>query len=158
MLVLPRKDGLTSLFKEARVFNLDGPIRANRLPDSTRLIRANHFTVWFAQIISRFPKWTPFFCESRFRALKIANRRFEANRSKRYENRVPPVNRFLRIDLRESPRSECTKIARFSAVAAAIIFTARGKSTRLFKAPRCAISSAKKISLANRDFFCDANW
>ena len=44
-----------------------------------------------------------------------------------------------------SPPSECTKIARLSAVAAAI-FTAPGKIARLFEAPRCAISSAKTIA------------
>ena len=42
-------------------------------------------------------------------------------------------------------RTECTKIARFS-VAAAAIFTAPPKIARLFEAPRCAISSAKKIA------------
>ena len=47
--------------------------------------------------------------------------------------------------------AECTKIARFSAVAAAI-FTARGEITRLFEAPRCAISSAKKIASEPRFF------
>ena len=41
--------------------------------------------------------------------------------------------------------SECTKIARFSAVAAAIL-TAPGRIARLFEASRCAISSAKKIA------------
>ena len=41
--------------------------------------------------------------------------------------------------------SECTKIARFSAVAAAI-FTAPGKIARLLEAPRCAIPSAMKIA------------
>ena len=51
---------------------------------------------------------------------------------------------------------ECTKIARFSAAAAAI-FTAPRKIARLFEAPRCAISSAKRKSLANRDFLCDEN-
>ena len=48
-------------------------------------------------------------------------------------------------------KPECTKIARFSAVAAAI-FTARGKIARLFEAPRCAISSAKKIASEPRFF------
>ena len=43
-------------------------------------------------------------------------------------------------------KPECTKIARFSAVAAAI-FTAPGKIALLFEAPRCAISSAKKIAI-----------
>ena len=47
--------------------------------------------------------------------------------------------------------SECTKIARFSAVAAAI-FTAPGKIARLFEAPRCAISSAKKVASEPRFF------
>ena len=46
---------------------------------------------------------------------------------------------------------ECTKIARFSAVAAAI-FTAPGKIARLFEAPRCAISSAKKTASEPRFF------
>ena len=48
-------------------------------------------------------------------------------------------------------RSECTKIARFSAAAAAI-FTAPRKIARLFDAPRCAISSAKKIASEPRFF------
>ena len=47
--------------------------------------------------------------------------------------------------------TECTKIARFSAVAAAI-FTAPGKIARLLEAPRCAISSAKKIASEPRFF------
>ena len=41
--------------------------------------------------------------------------------------------------------AECTKIARFSAVAAAIL-TAPPQNRVIFKAPRCAISSAKKIA------------
>ena len=45
--------------------------------------------------------------------------------------------------------SECTKIARFSAVAAAI-FTAPPQNRAIFKAPRCAISSAKKIASDRR--------
>ena len=44
---------------------------------------------------------------------------------------------------------ECTKIARFSAVAAAI-FTAPPQNRAIFKAPRCAISSAKKIASERR--------
>ena len=44
-----------------------------------------------------------------------------------------------------------TKIARFSAVAAAI-FTAPGKIARLSEASRCAISSAKKIASEPRFF------
>ena len=46
-------------------------------------------------------------------------------------------------------RAECTKIARFSAVAAAI-FTAPPQNRAIFKAPRCAISSAKKIASERR--------
>ena len=46
-------------------------------------------------------------------------------------------------------RPECTKIARFSAVAAAI-FTAPPQNRAIFKAPRCAISSAKKIASERR--------
>ena len=41
--------------------------------------------------------------------------------------------------------TECTKIARFSAAAAAI-FNALLKIARVFEAPRRAISSAKKIA------------
>ena len=44
---------------------------------------------------------------------------------------------------------ECTKIARFSAVAAAI-FTAPPQNRVIFKAPTCAISSAKKIASERR--------
>ena len=46
-------------------------------------------------------------------------------------------------------RAECTKIARFSAVAAAI-FTAPPQNRAIFKAPRCAISFAKKIASERR--------
>ena len=54
----------------------DGPIRANRFADSrNRLI--------LAKIVSGFPSWNPFSCESCFVALKIANRRFEAIRANR---------------------------------------------------------------------------
>ena len=45
--------------------------------------------------------------------------------------------------------TECTKIARFSAVAAAI-FTAPTQNRAIFKDPRCAISSAKKIASERR--------
>ena len=45
--------------------------------------------------------------------------------------------------------SECTKFARFSAVAAAIL-TAPPQNRAIFKAPRCAISSAKKIASERR--------
>ena len=51
--------------------------------------------------------------------------------------------------------AECTKIARFSAVAAAI-FTAPGKS-RDFLRPQDARFPLRRKSLANRDFFCDEN-
>ena len=45
--------------------------------------------------------------------------------------------------------SECTKIARFSAVAAAI-FTAPPQNRAIFEAPRSAICSAKKIASERR--------
>ena len=45
--------------------------------------------------------------------------------------------------------TECTKIARSSAAAAAI-FTAPPQNRAIFKAPRCAISSAKKIASGQR--------
>ena len=48
-----------------------------------------------------------------------------------------------------APPAECTKIARFSEVAAAI-FTAPPQNRAIFKAPRCAISSAKKIASERR--------
>ena len=65
-------------------------IRANRL------ILANRF---------RVPELSPFFCESRFGGLKIANRRFEAIRSNRSHVmklgiRVFSANRFARFALR----------------------------------------------------------
>ena len=44
---------------------------------------------------------------------------------------------------------ECTKMARFSAVAAAIL-TAPPQNRAIFKAPRCAISSAKKTASERR--------
>ena len=52
--------------------------------------------------------------------------------------------------------AECTKIARFSAVAAAI-FTAPLKIARFFEAPRCAVSSAKKIASEPR-FLLRIKW
>ena len=52
--------------------------------------------------------------------------------------------------------AECTKIARFSAAAAAI-FTAPQKFTRFFEGPRCAISSAKKIASEPR-FLLRIEW
>ena len=45
--------------------------------------------------------------------------------------------------------TECTKIARFSAVAAAI-FTAPPQNRAIFKAPRWAISTAKTIASERR--------
>ena len=45
----------------------------------------------------------------------------------------------------ERQLTECTKIARFS-VAAAAMFTAPLRIARVFEAPRCAISSAKKMA------------
>ena len=52
--------------------------------------------------------------------------------------------------------SECTKIARFSAAAAAI-FTAPQKIAGFFEDPRCAISSAKKIASEPR-FLLRIKW
>ena len=52
--------------------------------------------------------------------------------------------------------AECTKIARFSAAAAAI-FTAPQKLARCFEAPRCVISSAKKIASESR-FLLRRKW
>ena len=63
------------------VFCLDGLIRVNR---------------------SGFPNRTPFFCESRFGGLKIANRRFEAIRANR--SNVTKIEVFLRIDSRGANR------------------------------------------------------
>ena len=59
---------------------------------------------------------------------------------------------FSDLPLKKCPkrfRPECTKIARFSAVAAAI-FTAPPQNRAIFKAPTCAISSAKKIASEQR--------
>ena len=53
-------------------------------------------------------------------------------------------------------RPEYTKIARFSAAAAAI-FTAPQKFARFFEAPRCAISFAKKIASEPR-FLLRIEW
>ena len=53
-------------------------------------------------------------------------------------------------------RTECTKIARFSAAAAAIS-TAPQRIARFFGAPRCAISSAKKIASEPR-FLLRRKW
>ena len=66
--------------------NLDGPIRANRLT--------------LSRIVSGFLNSEPLFCESRFRGLKIANRRFEAIRAHR--SHVMKLEVFLRIDSRKS--------------------------------------------------------
>ena len=54
--------------------------------------------------------------------------------------------------------AKCTKIARFSAVAAAI-FTAPRKIARLFDAPSLKMRDfhLRRKSLANRDLFCDEN-
>ena len=60
--------------------------------------------------------------------------------------------RFARIDSQICANRlipECTKIARFSAVAAAI-FTAHPRNRVIFEAPRCAISSAKKTASERR--------
>ena len=58
--------------------------------------------------------------------------------------------------VRHTSGPECTKIARFSAVAAAI-FTAPQNIARFFEAPRCAISSAKKIASEPR-FLLRRKW
>ena len=55
-----------------------------------------------------------------------------------------------------SETTECTKIARFSSAAAAIL-TAPKKIGRSFEAPRCAISSAKKIASEPR-FLLRIKW
>ena len=57
---------------------------------------------------------------------------------------------------RDIPAAECTKIARFSAVAAAI-FTAPQTIARFLEAPRCAISSAKQIAREPR-FLLRRKW
>ena len=59
------------------------------------------------------------------------------------------ANRFARIARATGRTPECTKIARFSAVAAAN-FTAPPQNRAIFKAPRRAISSAKKIASERR--------
>ena len=64
-------------------------------------------------------------------------------------SRVSPSDDLRRYGLSMLTTSECTKIARFSAVAAAI-FTAPPQNRAIFKAPRCAISSAKKIASERR--------
>ena len=80
---------------KSRIFLIFGPsglqIRANRL------ILANRF---------RVPELNPFFCESLFGGLKIANRRFEAIRAKFAANcsHVMNMEVSLRINSRESPR------------------------------------------------------
>ena len=58
-----------------------------------QMIRANHV---------RVPELNPFFCESRCKALKIANLRFEAIRSNR--SNAMKTWAFLRIDSHEPPR------------------------------------------------------
>ena len=69
----------------ARFARIDSQIRANRL------ILATPFKV---------PELNPLFCESRFRALNIANHSFEAIRSNR--SHVMKIGASLRIDSRES--------------------------------------------------------
>ena len=73
-----------------RFARIDSQIRANRL------IFANRVKV---------PKLNPFFCESRFRGLTIANRRFEAIRANR--SHVVKIGFFLRIDSRASIHANC---------------------------------------------------
>ena len=90
------------------------------------------------------------------RPLEIGNRAAaKLGDLRRYEHdRISPYP--LDSDTQRCPQCcwslswpECTKIARFSAVAAAI-FTAPPQNRAIFKAPRCAISSAKKIASERR--------
>ena len=71
----------------ARFARIDSQIRANRL------ILANRF---------RVPELNPFFCESRFGGLIIANLRFEAIRANR--SHVMQIGVFARIDSHELPQ------------------------------------------------------
>ena len=64
----------------------------------------------------------------------------------KWELQMPYFEQFF-FSSGEGP--ECTKIARFSAVAAAI-FTAPPQNRAIFKAPTCAISPAKKIASERR--------
>ena len=64
------------------------------------------------------------------------------------------VQEMVSSRMRSEP--ECAKIARFSAAAVAI-FTAPQKIARFFEAPRCAISSAKKIASEPR-FLLRIKW
>ena len=66
------------------------------------------------------------------------------------------LGRARRGDAEKYSGAECTKIMRFSAAAAAI-FTAPKKIARCFEAPRCAISSAKKIASEPR-FLLRIKW
>ena len=75
--------------------SLDGPIRANRFADSRESPDSRESF--------QGSRTEPLFGKSRFGALKIANRRFEARESlARYEYRG-----FLRIDSCESIRASC---------------------------------------------------
>ena len=76
-----------------------------RWPDSRESIRRFAQIAWFSRIVSAFPNWTPFFCESRFVGLKIANRMFEAIRANRSHFMKIGFFFFLRIDSRESIRA-----------------------------------------------------
>ena len=73
----------------AQFTRIDSQIRADWL------ILANRF---------RVPELNPFFCESRFGGLKIANRGVEAIRTNRSHVMKISANRFARIDLRDSPQ------------------------------------------------------
>ena len=85
---------------ESAIGTLDGPIRANRFADSRESPDSRES--------SRGSRTEPlFFCKSRFRGLKIANHSFEAIRANRWHAMkigfLFSVNRFVRIDSRESP-------------------------------------------------------
>ena len=75
---------------------LDGSIRANRFADS----RESHDSRESFQ--GSRPE--PLFCESRFQALKIGNRRFARRFARIACTYVMKIGVFLRIDSRESPR------------------------------------------------------
>ena len=73
-----------------------------------------------------------------------------AEKCKSRKNPAPIKINWTSTPVQKKPaRPECTKIARSSAVAVAI-FTAPPQNRAIFKAPRCAISSAKKIASERR--------
>ena len=123
MLLSPRKNGLTSLFKEVRVFKV-----AKAAFDTLQV-----FTGGPCRKGVRVPiYWRPW-----KRGLGLGSGGWWGGVA------------FLWS-------TECTKIARFSAAVAAI-FTAPQEIARCLEAPRCAISSAKKIASEPR-FFLRRKW